>query len=123
MSLNFDCINVKFTDDMLENEDELTNEANEVRQSIVFNMMFVGVNNLSTRIQCETFYSRYLQYALAQGTALKDVFLSYGDVRKWQGITTNVSSMTDAAFGKKIKETIQSTAWASFKTARIESAE
>lgn len=91
-------------------------------QSIVFNMMFVGVRDLKNQQQCDTFYTRYIaKNAVDSATHKSDgtVYLQWEDVMNFYGITTNVSSYTDAAFKKMLIEALMSKSWQSFVDQRV----
>lgn len=112
MSLNFDYSKCP-------NDPKSREDFNNELESIVFNMMFVGVRELDSYIACQKFFDRYLQFSVVQGTPLyNEHYLSYGTVVAFKGITTNVSTLTDAAFSKKVLGILKDTSWEYFATER-----
>lgn len=113
MSLNWDTRNCNITDDMREEEETLTKSGTmerlltdhmaDVRDSLIWHLMFTGTTGFSNEAELDKFYMRYVRLSAVQGIPSSKVFLKYVDVAKWMGITTNVSSTTDAAFSKKLR--------------------
>lgn len=107
MSLNFQFNAIADTKEGMQwlwpEYDEETNPAvplNSKVESIIFNTMSTGINKI-TIDNYTTFYKRYLM--IHRATSSKhDPYLSLEDVYKTIGLTTNASSMTDAAFKKHV---------------------
>lgn len=92
----------------------------EIIRSMSFHMMFTGVRKITTIVEAETFFNRYLQRQLVRGYSISDTFITFEVVMAFMGFETNASSMTDAAFKKQMLRELQDTSWSSFESARIE---
>ena len=67
-------------------------------ESIIFATMSVGINRI-TEDNAPSFYGRYLMICRALKS---NPYFNMEDVYRTVGLTTNVSSMTDAAFKKHV---------------------
>lgn len=88
-----------------ENWDKLHDGAKE---SIIFHTMLVGINKI-TEDNYQEFYKRYVQLNRSNGWDLKDNYLTPEDVHNAVGLHTNASTLTQAAFRKKLTESLE--AW------------
>lgn len=70
-------------------------------QSLVFNMIPLGINDLKDPV---VFYDRYVMYYTANGY---DLYYDFAFVKEMQGLRANVSPKTDAAFNKECVRYLQ----------------
>lgn len=84
-------------------------------QSLVFNMIPLGINDLKDPV---VFYDRYVMYYTANGY---DLYYDYAFVAEMKGLRTNVTPKTDAAFNKECVRYLQEFA-AAKRIAQLEKA-
>lgn len=84
------------------------------RESVIFGTMFLGVNPI-TEDNHEEFYKRHVKFYHAQGW---EPFLTLEDAHNAVGLGTNASTITPAAFNKKLVQLMESWATARVKKER-----
>ena len=105
MSLNFFTADIADQEFLSRWEGDREMWSNAV-ESYVHWSMVTGINPLTEENYTE-WYRRYITANLAIGTPPAEVYLSLRDVRKLIGMSTNVTTLTPAAFAKKIRETME----------------
>lgn len=87
--------------------------------AVVHYSMIVSLSAITAENH-EKWYGRYVTFMLATGTPKADWYITLDMVRKCIGLTTNVSTDTDAAFAKWIRSKIEQTAKDAVTNARRE---
>lgn len=97
MSLDFNYS--KCDDDLLTDE-----HYSRTCESVVFRMMFVGMREITQQNYSEV-AMRFAMFDAATGTGNLRSILEWAEVvRPWVGLTTNVSTITDAEFWKRLRK-------------------
>lgn len=78
-------------------------------ESVIWHTMFVGMNDIKDEATAQKFYERYTALNIAMGVNLP-YFLSAQDIHNHIGLTSNASTLTDAAFRGKLIKAIGETA-------------
>lgn len=74
--------------------------------AVVHWSMIVSLSSI-TEANHEKWYARYVQFMLATGAPRDEWYITLDMVRKSIGLTTNVSTDTDAAYAKWIRSKIE----------------
>lgn len=85
----------------LETAPELSDEASKALETVIFTTIAVGMNRITEENYME-FYSRYRQYWMAGGRSGADFNLA--QLKEMIGLTTNASTLTPAAWRKRVAE-------------------
>ena len=107
MSLNWDATRVEGIDNLTENE-------RGTLQALCFTTMAVGINEITPE-NAHEFYTRASFVEKVLGASRRGfengkdfpVFYSETDIRRFVGLRTNASRLTDAAFRKNVWESHQ----------------